>query len=64
MNQSERDELLIRVDERTAVMEKFMTDEPKCSAMKEKVLMHDKLFWLGLAASIGAFVKSFWGGTA
>jgi len=60
MNQSERDELLIRIDQKVRAIESVLFDNPKYSTIKEKVLNHDKVFWITLGASIIAIVKSFW----
>ena len=60
MNQSDRDEMLIRIDQKIIAMEKVLFDKPKYPAIKEKVLLHDKVFWLSLSASIVAMIKSFW----
>ncbi len=60
MNQSDR-EILIRIDQKVINIEKILFDKPKYSTIKEKVLSHDKVFWIALTASIVAIVKSFWG---
>ena len=61
MNQSDRDNMLIRIDEKVIAMGKVMSDKPKYTTIKEKVLLHDKVFWVTLTASIVAVVKSFSG---
>ena len=60
MNQNDRDELLIRVDQKVINIEKLLFDKPKYSTIKEKVLSHDRAFWIALTASIVAVVRSFW----
>lgn len=60
MNQSDRDEMLIRIDQKVVAIEAVIFGEPKYSSIKEKVLNHSKIFWLALSASFVAVVKSFW----
>lgn len=60
MNQSDRDAMLARIDQKVIAIEKVIFDKPKYTTIKEKVLLHDKFFWLTLSASIVAVIKSFW----
>ena len=59
MNQSDRDEMLVRIDQKVIAVEKVLFDKPKYTTIKEKVLLHDKILWVTLSASIVAVVKSF-----
>ena len=61
MNQSDRDEMLIRIDQKVINMEQEVFGDPPHSTIKEKVLLHNKVFWVTLSASIIAVIKSFWG---
>ncbi len=60
MKQSDRDEMLIRIDQKVIAMEKVIFGKPGYSVIKGMVLSHSKILWLTLVASVTAFVKSFW----
>lgn len=60
MNQKERDELLIRIDQKVIAIEKVMFDKPTYPTIKEKVLTHSKIIWGIFFLSIAAVFKSFW----
>lgn len=60
MNQSERDDLLIRIDQKVIAIEKVLFDKPTYPTIKEKVLIHGKIIWGVLFISLTAAVKSFW----
>lgn len=60
MNQSDRDEMLTRIDQKVLNIEAVIFDKPTYPSIKEKVLNHSKIFWLALSASFVAVVKSFW----
>lgn len=59
MKQEDRDELLVRIDQKVIAIEKVLFEKPTYTAIKEKVLAHNKIFWIALSASIVACVKAF-----
>lgn len=61
MDQSDRDELLTRIDQKMTNVEAVLFDKPKYSSIKEKVLLHDKVLWVVVTASLVVLVKSLCG---
>lgn len=60
MDQSERDDMLIRIDQKVISMEKVIFEKPTYTTIKGMVLNHSKIFWIALSASVVAVIKSFW----
>ena len=60
MNQSDRDEMLVRIDQKVISIEKVIFDKPTYSTIKGMVLTHSKIFWIALSLSLTALIKSFW----